>query len=463
MALQADQFNRMDALQGGLYDDQVGTIGGNTDVARRQSEEAFRLSNGAATDLRRAGLATNRGTRDANALLNEQALGTSNRRTEDTQWDSIRANNNALMSGLRRSQATRDQNIGDFRAEMASGTGRITDARDANLATYGREKDASLGYFEPSIGRGNDAGAAYAYNLGIGNKPAGYTGLQESEGTKYLMNTGRQEIEGGAAGSGNMYSGATLAALEKKRMGLASLDKANQMGQIMALAGLGQSAANSAAGIRAGYADDVAGERSGAATGINALRGGYTGAIAGERGNYRDVANSLDATRTAGNISARNLGTQTLNALRDQYTQRGMGINNNYQTAQYGIGQDYANATTNAADTRAGRNIDIANTNTANLGAARANRANLAGGNSAQYTTGMSAALANKGDAKAAGAIGGANALMGGLQNSASIYGLMGGQFGQSPQGVMPSVPAYGTNPFANNNNIFANMGSWFK
>jgi hypothetical protein len=71
----------------------------------------------------------------------------------------------------------------------------------------------------------------------------------------------------------------------------------------------------------------------------------------------------------------------------------------------------------------------------------------------------MGAARSNKGDAKAAGSIGNANALLGGLQNSASIYGLMGGQFGGAKT---PSVPAYGTNPFASGN-IFANMGSWFK
>jgi hypothetical protein len=404
MALQGQMFDRMDELQGGLYDDQIGTIGKNTGVAQNAARGAHHTAMDLAGDLRRSGQATNVGTRNKNALLNTQSLNINNRRTQDAQWDSVRAGNNALMSGLRRSQTTRNQNIAGFE-----------DARDK-----------SLGYFEPSIDRGNDAGAAYAYNLGLGGKPAGYTGLQESEGTKYLMNTGRQEIEGGAAGAGGLYSGATMAALEKKRQGLASLDKDNQMSQMMQLAGLGQSAGNSAASLRTGAAS----------------------AIAGERGDYRDTANALDATRTASNIGARNLGTATMNALRDQYTNRGIGINNAYQTNQYGIGQDYANSMTGAADTRAGRMIDIANNNTANLGAARANRANLQGNAAANYTTGMSAALSNKGDAQAAGTIGTANAIMGGANNALGMYGMMGGTFGsQAAQGAATGSPF--ANPFA--------------
>lgn len=410
IGLQADMFNRSDALQGELYKDQVGTIGSNTDVARKAAQQGYGIATKAASDLRRSADSTNYGTRRANALLNNTAYKDSKARTLGTQWDNIKAGNNALMAGLKRSQTTRNQNISGFE----------------------EARDKSLGYFEPSIARGNDAGSAYAYNLGIGNKPAGYTGLQESEGTKYLMNTGRQEIEGGAAGAGGLYSGATLAALEKKRQGIASLDKDNQQAQLMALAGLGQSAGNSAAALRTGAAS----------------------AIAGERGDYRDTANALDATRTAANTGARNLGTQTVNALLDQYTNRGIGINNAYQTSKYGIGQDYANALTNAGDTRAGRMIGIADANTANLGTARANRANLQGANSAAYTAGTSAALSNKGDAKAAGAIGGANAWLGGLSNAASLYGAFGG-------GASAAATSAGAgNPFAN---PFANWNSWIK
>jgi hypothetical protein len=554
IGLQADMFNRMDDVQRRLYGAQRDTIQGNTAGAQRTAGNAYDVAAGQARNLRDAGLTNATDTRDQNAGLNRNALRASSARTRDNQFDTIRDNNATYGRGMGLAGRTMDANIGDFRRERAAGTEQLwqdradnvgdfrreraagtrqlwedradnigdarreraagtkqlwADRRD-NLDTYDQEKRASLGYFQPSIGRGNDAGAAYSYNLGLGGKPKGYSGLQESEGTKYLMNTGRQEIEGGAAGNGNMYSGATLAALDKKRMGLASLDKDNQMQQLMAQAGLGQSAANSAAGIRAGYADDAAATRSGATSSINALRGaytgqisdarnaataginnlraGYTGQIAGarnaataginnlrsqytgdiadERGDYRNTANLLDQTRGAGNTAARNLGTGTLNQLQDTYANRGIGINNAYNANSYGINSDFANANTNAADTLAARRTDAFNNNTANLGAARANRANLMGGNAANYTSGMSSAIANKGDARAAGVIGGANALMGGIQNGLGMYGMMGGQFGGGGGGVQPQVPANGTNVFANNNpfaNPFANFSSWFK
>jgi hypothetical protein len=510
IGLQADMFNRMDDVQRRLYGAQRDTIQSNTAGAQRTAGNAYDVAAGQARNLRDAGLTNATDTRNQNAGINRNALRASSARTRDNQFDTIRDNNATYGRGMGLSRQTMNENIGDFRRERAAGTeqlwqdrnANIGDARreraagtqqlwkdrNANLDTYGKEKAASLGYFEPSIGRGNDAGAAYSYNLGIGNKPSNYSGLQESEGTKYLMNTGRQEIEGGAAGNGNMYSGATLAALDKKRMGLASLDKDNQMQQLMAQAGLGQSAANSAAGIRAGYADDAAATRNGATAGINALRGVYTGQIAGarnaatsgintlrsqytgdiadERGDYRNTANLLDQTRGAGNTAARNLGTGTLNQLQDVYANRGIGINNDFNKNSYAINQDLANSMTNASDTLARRRTDAFNSNTANLGAARANRANLMGGNAANYTSGTSAAIANRGDAQAAGTIGGANALMGGLQNGLGMYGMMGGQFGQQQQPQVPQVPNSGTNVFANNNpfaNPFANFGSWFK
>jgi hypothetical protein len=498
MRLQSDMFNRTDELQGELYDDQVGTIRSGTQAARSEAGRGYSAAVGAATNLRDDSAATGRYTRDANRTLNQNALRDSMGRTLATQNATIGANALTRDKGVHRAQQTVDANIGNYQREMDSGTGRLTADRDKNISAYQSALDAgtgrltadrdkniqgyedaqakSLGYFEPSIARGNDAGAAYGYNLGLGGKPAGYSGLSESEGTKYLMKTGRQEIEGGAAGAGNLFSGATAAALEKKRIGLASLDKENQMAQLMGLAGLGQGAANSAAGVRANYSDDIAGqrtgatssindlragytgamagERTGATSAINALRGGYTGAMAGERSDYLNTANALDTASTSGITSARNLGTATLNGLQDVSANRGMGINTDYNNLMHGIRSDYANGITNAADVRAARGIDRANTNTANLGSARANRANLFGSAAGQYTTGMSSALGNKGDAKAAGAIGSGNALMGGLQNGLGIYGMMGGTFGsQAAQGAGQGQPW---------SNPFASMGSWF-
>lgn len=393
--LQSDMFNRMDELQGDLYKRQEHVI---RDSHGRIMEDAirpaYRNALNAATDYRNEAIRGASGTRNRNMALNE----------------------NALAMGLDRAGDTRTANISDYRREMGGGTRRINQARDA-----------SLGYFEPSIDRGNSAGGAYAYNLGIGGKPSDYTGLKESEGTKYLMRTGRQEIEGGAAGAGNLNSGATLAALEEKRQGLASLDKDNQMSQLMALAGLGQSAANSASGIRTSSANSV-----------NALRGGYTGAIAGERGDYRDRAN----------------------ALQDQYTGRGMNINDTFNANRTGALGDYAGMITSAGNNRAAGVTNAWNNLTSNLGTARANRANLMGTSAMNYANQAGQAYGAMGDAKAAGSIGSANALLGGINNGIGIYGMMGGGFGGGAK--TPTVPSSGTNVFASSN-PFANWNSWLK
>jgi hypothetical protein len=208
--------------------------------------------------------------------------------------------------------------------------------------------------------------------------------------------------------------------------------------------------------LRAGYTGSMAGERTGAANNINTLRAGYTNAIAGERGDYRDSVNNLDTTRTNQSMAARNLGTSQRLGLLDQFAGRGMNINDTFNANRTSALGGYANMATSAGNNRTAGLTNQYNNLIANLGAARSNRANLYGTSAMNYANQASNAYGAMGDAHAAGAVGSANALLGGINNGVGIFGMMNN--GGGGGAVTPQVPSSGTNVFAHNANPFANI-----
>lgn len=313
---------------------------------------------------------------------------------------------NALSEGMSGLYADRRNNIAGFEA-----------TRDRNIADFNRQRDASLGYFEPAIGLGNNALAAYGYNLGIGDKPAGYSGLELTPGAQFLLEQGRKTIEGGAAGQGGLYSGATLEALEDKRAGTVALDRDTQMAQLMNLGQTGQSAANSAAGVRSDYAGRIAGARDHA---------------------------------TAGIADQRNYTTSNANALRNWASSGMAGVADNYANRATGITSDYWDTNAAARDTAAQRFIGNSADKVNALGQNRQFWATGAGNAANTFGQMTTNAMGNMGDARAAAAVGGANAWIGGMNNLAYGAGAGGfGGFGQiagAPGGFMGGGgPAAGT------------------
>ena len=97
--------------------------------------------------------------------------------------------------------------------------------------------------FAPYEEAGRTGLEAYQYELGLGDAPEGYEGIQESPGFQSQLTMGRDSIEAGAAGRGGLYSGASMTSLEKYRTGLASQEVGTYLNRLAALGSQGQSAA----------------------------------------------------------------------------------------------------------------------------------------------------------------------------------------------------------------------------
>lgn len=93
-----------------------------------------------------------------------------------------------------------------------------------------------------------DAGAstalpAYLFEMGLGERPDGYTGITMSPGAQFALSEGRDTIEAGAAGRGGLFSGSSLKGLERFRFGLAQQDRDNQLNRMLTLSQMGMNAA----------------------------------------------------------------------------------------------------------------------------------------------------------------------------------------------------------------------------
>jgi hypothetical protein len=220
---------------------------------------------------------------------------------------------------------------------------------------------------------GNNALAAYGYNLGLGGgaKPSGYTGLGFSAGDRFLLGEGLNTTQETAAMQGALDSGATAEALERVRAGLAAQSRERQQAELFALGGLGQSATANIANLRTGAAGDLV-----------AARGGYD--------------------------NAQNMADEALRSTR------------------YGIGADYTNGMANAQRGFADRATGASQGYVANMGNARVNRANLSATNSANFQTNALNGMANRGDAGAAGAIGVGNAWSNAIDTGFGVAGYLG-------------------------------------
>ena len=89
----------------------------------------------------------------------------------------------------------------------------------------------------PFVSAGNNALSGYVNAL----SPMG--DLSMSPAAMFALEQGRDTIEAGAAGAGNLFSGRTAEGLERMRFGMAQHDRDNQLNRLAGLAGMGQAAA----------------------------------------------------------------------------------------------------------------------------------------------------------------------------------------------------------------------------
>lgn len=117
------------------------------------------------------------------------------------------------------------------------------EAADKQLALQREVFDTTTQNFAPFVGGGTDAFNALLSTQGLGPRPEGFDGLSFSPGAQFALEQGRDTIEAGAAGRGNLFSGASLKALETLRGGIATQDRENQLNRLAQLSGFGQASA----------------------------------------------------------------------------------------------------------------------------------------------------------------------------------------------------------------------------
>ena len=172
------------------------------------------------------------------------------------------------------------------------------------------------GIFQPTIDRGNAASDARDFVLGIGDQPAGYDGYQNTDYHNYLLDETSGAIEGSAAASGGLFSGATLKALQSNASGLAGRFQDNYLNQLGTVAGQGLAAGGAmanAAGVRGANMANLATGRGNALT---ALRGGlaadraniHTGTAQGRASLYGSLGQNLSSLSVgSGNARAQSI------------------------------------------------------------------------------------------------------------------------------------------------------------
>lgn len=108
--------------------------------------------------------------------------------------------------------------------------------------------------FAPFLQSGERSLGAYNYEMGMGDRPEGYGGMQASPAFDFMMNQGTDAINASAAMRGKMNSGSTLQAMEKYRMGLASQESNNWLNRLQGGAAMGQASAGNMAAAGQNFA-----------------------------------------------------------------------------------------------------------------------------------------------------------------------------------------------------------------
>jgi len=145
--------------------------------------------------------------------------------------------------------------------------GGLLSANSANKATKAQARaaknelelqeriyDETSANFDPYRTSGLNALDAYNYELGLGPRPDDYRGFEATDGYNFAFDQGQRAIEGSAAATGNVLSGATLKALQGHGTGLAQQEHNNYLNRLSGQVNMGQAAAGNQAAAGQNYA-----------------------------------------------------------------------------------------------------------------------------------------------------------------------------------------------------------------
>lgn len=254
--------------------------------------------------------------------------------------------------------------IGGSIGSAAIGASAASKAADAQKSAAKNEValkkmmfDQTSANLAPYLGAGNNAMAAVLYEMGLGPKPiiggtaptiaetkdnkgrvTGYgvggqtfgtrsaaeewanknkTGGTEYEGYKvspmanYLMEEGTSAIEGGAAGRGGLFSGATLQALEQNRRNTIEMDTDKYFSRLFGIQSSGQNAAAQQGAAASNYANSAS----------DSMRAGAQGAAQGYINQGQAIQTGIgDIAGIAGYFGQQNnpMGAYTAATMRPQ-------------------------------------------------------------------------------------------------------------------------------------------------
>lgn len=172
------------------------------------------------------------------------------------------------------------------------------------LALQSQIYDETTKRFDPFYQSGLQYQSALDYELLGGDRPTDYQGFQQTPGYQFQLDQGLGAIEGSAATSGLLNSGATLRSLQGFGQGLANQEYGTYLNRLTGGAQSGQAAAANQAAAGANYAaggsSALAQQGNAAAAGTigtaNALQSGL-GNLTGLYG-YQQAQNQANVTST---------------------------------------------------------------------------------------------------------------------------------------------------------------------
>jgi hypothetical protein len=247
--------------------------------------------------------------------------------------------------------------------------------------------NAQLGYFDPFYQTGLSANDQMMIEMGLA---PGQSTFQTTPGYDYKMNEALGAVEGSAAASGSLMSGATMESLLYTGHGVADQEYDDYLAQLNMMTDRGFAAGTNMATSQA----------------------------------------NADATR-------QNVYGNTANMKTNAYGNYGANAYNAYGTAGANNYNAYGQAGAN--------NYNAYGMYGSNMGAANQNTFNALAGAGSEYSANMNNAIANQGNAAAAGYMAPTNALMAGAQAGTALYGYMNtpNPHMQSTSGTVPASSQY--------------------
>lgn len=156
-------------------------------------------------------------------------------------------------------------------------------ASDADRAQIEAHYQQIRGDLTPARNWLAPSSAAYAYEMGMGPKPAGHVGYQETPDFAFQRQQGNDSINALAGARGGLFSGATLQALADHNTGVAQQGYGNYLSRLGGMVDTGLSAAqmtgNASQNASAGISNALSGAGNARAAGAIAQGNAWSNGI----------------------------------------------------------------------------------------------------------------------------------------------------------------------------------------